>query len=495
MKIIKFGVNNFGCITGGIVGNTIDFENSNTIFIFGQNNSGKSTFLRAYEYFFEDKNPLLDDFYKQNLSNQIEILIELELSEEEKGQLRDKRQNAEDKYFYGDGANRLSFKKIWSSERGRSNNLTMKKDSSGFDDVGYAGVGEHNVFKNMLPIPISIKAMPNEGDVDNIVNIILSEKVRALLNDKELEEYKKAEEVIRAFQKKAYDNDEIKKYKGEVNKYFSSVFKDIKINISEKDPGSVLRAIDKKFEISFEHLDVNKNIIRDIPTSFQNLGHGAIRTAIFSLFLMKDVASGKITDNSEQKRYLVLFEEPELFLHPKLIKTLRDLVYQVSAENTPFQALCASHSPQMIDVTKPNSSLVRLVKKDDKTNIYQVDESILMEQDDQKRVRRELYEALRFNPYVCESFYADEVVLIEGDTEAVFMRAYFQAKEPPKDIFIVNCGSVNNIPFFQQLFSRFNIKYHVICDTDDKDGKKRKSNEVDEFGLPVFIGGIQKTRV
>lgn len=42
MKILQFGVNNFRGISGGLLNNLIDFTNTNTIFLFGQNNVGKS---------------------------------------------------------------------------------------------------------------------------------------------------------------------------------------------------------------------------------------------------------------------------------------------------------------------------------------------------------------------------------------------------------------------------------------------------------------------
>ncbi|MGL1493945.1 AAA family ATPase, partial [Vibrio parahaemolyticus] len=48
----------------------------------------------------------------------------------------------------------------------------------------------------------------------------------------------------------------------------------------------------------------------------------------------------------------MLFEEPELFLYPRLLKELRELIYAVSDLEYPYQVLCASHSPQMIDLSK-----------------------------------------------------------------------------------------------------------------------------------------------
>ncbi len=200
--------------------------------------------------------------------------------------------------------------------------------------------------------------MPSEKDVDEIINTILSEKVKELLTDRELEEYKKAEETIKKLQQKTYNNGDINRYKEEVNKYYSKLFKDIKIDITEKDPESILKGIDNKFEISFQHLDGDKNWQQDLPSSFHNLGHGAIRIAIFSLMLCKYLASGVKQEHGDiSKKYLVLFEKPELFLHPKLVKTLRELVYQVS-NDSPFQVICASHSPQMIDLTKIKTSLI-----------------------------------------------------------------------------------------------------------------------------------------
>ncbi|MGL1493946.1 TOPRIM nucleotidyl transferase/hydrolase domain-containing protein, partial [Vibrio parahaemolyticus] len=46
------------------------------------------------------------------------------------------------------------------------------------------------------------------------------------------------------------------------------------------------------------------------------------------------------------------------------------------------------------------------------------------------------------------------------------MRGILQKMKSEKDLFIVNCGTVNNIPFYQKVYRKFSIKCHVICDTD-----------------------------
>jgi hypothetical protein len=53
---------------------------------------------------------------------------------------------------------------------------------------------------------------------------------------------------------------------------------------------------------------------------------------------------------------------------------------------------------------------------------------------------------------------------LEGPTEEIILWGFINEVNPLKDIRVVNCGTVNNIPFFQKKdFPKFN-KYHVICD-------------------------------
>ncbi len=40
-----------------------------------------------------------------------------------------------------------------------------------------------------------------------------------------------------------------------------------------------------------------------------------------------------------------------------------------------------------------------------------------------------------FNPHVCEAFYADKVILVEGDTEAIVYRALLKEYYPEEEVF------------------------------------------------------------
>jgi putative ATP-dependent endonuclease of OLD family len=104
MRIIKFGVTNYRCISGGLEQNTIKFDGSNTIFIIGQNNAGKSSILNAYKLFYNDETPKNTDFYRIDSSSIIIIEIEVEFNLDEKEGFGAKKDQAE-KYFYGSGKN------------------------------------------------------------------------------------------------------------------------------------------------------------------------------------------------------------------------------------------------------------------------------------------------------------------------------------------------------------------------------------------------------
>ncbi len=79
--------------------------------------------------------------------------------------------------------------------------------------------------------------------------------------------------------------------------------------------------------------------------------------------------------------------------------------------NSTYQILCASHSPLMIDISKPKSSIVRICKHlDETTETYQVGDELFQKNEESKKM---VQMANRMNTNVCEVFYADKVILVE----------------------------------------------------------------------------------
>lgn len=247
-----------------------------------------------------------------------------------------------------------------------------------WDETNYGSIGLDSIFQSCLPTPIFIKAMPTENEVESIINDILSEKAKRLLTAKEVSELEDAKIKIKELQDKMYNPVSIASYKKDVNEHFQKVFPNVKIELSEQDKVKWTEdKLGRKFNVHFEKVNDEGETDGTIPTSYEKIGHGAVRTAMFALLLMQDIAD-EFKREKNRKDYLVLFEEPELFLHPKLMRELRALIYKVSEDDLPYQVLCASHSPQMIDISKPKSSLVRMVKRaDNTTQLFQVNEEYL----------------------------------------------------------------------------------------------------------------------
>lgn len=499
MKILKFAVNNYRGIGGGIDKNCIDFSSSNSIFIFGQNNFGKSTFLRGYEAFYNDK-VVPTDF---NYDNELDIVIEINLEVNEQSDKEainkgtgNKFDNLKTKYLDENGT--LLLRKTWpSAQAGRtSSNETFNVQTREWESISYGSIGLHPAFQALIMKPLFIEAMPSEDQVEKIVNEILKEAATRKLSANDNLELQEAENTITRLQEKVYSKTDINAYKQKVNDKFKSLFSAYEIDIDDGTSKAKYThdKIGMDFKIGFKRTD------NDQPSSYLQMGHGAVRMAIFLLMLMRDELR---EEGTVEKNFLVLFEEPKLFLHPNLTKKLRKLIYEVSGDDMPFQVLCASHSPQMIDISKDHTSLVRMTKDNSaETSLFQVEKEDLKnpEQQTKAEVKQKIYELLRIDPFICESFYADEVILVEGDTEAIILRGYEQEFGfNGKDIFVVNCHSSTNIPFYQKIFSKFNIKYSVICDTDHyiaKEGDAPGTNRTgwdDNTENPKFISGIQKS--
>jgi putative ATP-dependent endonuclease of the OLD family len=181
-------------------------------------------------------------------------------------------------------------------------------------------------------------------------------------------------------------------------------------------------------------------------------------------FIFNPIESDELTPKTK----ILLIEEPELFLHPSGVRDIQELLYDL-AENSCFQLIAATHSPMMIDLGRPHSSLVRMVKKNNlDVCIYQLRTNIHL-----KDGVEELRMIRSFNPHVCEAFFSDSVLLVEGPTEYVASKALLDefchrdSFEHAKSISVTDCGGKTTIPLFQKILRQFKIPYFVLHDLDD----------------------------
>ena len=449
--------------------NVINFSTSDIIFLLGQNDVGKSSFLRAYEFFIEPKQKAsLTDFYDYKISNNIEIeaefLIEKEDEENKDLQPELKKWESLEPNWLKNRANSdniVKIKKVWDKED-VFKKYTWSPSDNGRKENGFGWL--HQNLSKFAPTPISINAMETEDSLEEKVNKLINDDFLKTAKSDYAKEYQDAEKAVKELQNRVIGSKEIKDLNININKYFKKVFSNLELEIRPKNEEiKLVDALKKNHSV---------NVKKDGCTreeTFRQHGHWIIRQALFNfLTFLKDFSPiGK-----NKKEYIILFEEPELFLHPKVAYILRKNLYELS-QNSPYQVLCASHSPLMIDISKPKSSLVRVCKEhDDITTTYQVGDELFQKDDEHKKMVQMIN---RFNSNVCEAFYADNVILVEGDTETIVFRDLLDRFFPEKEIYVLNTGSKNNISFFQEIFLHFKIKHFVIHDTDTQDKKSSRT--------------------
>lgn len=452
MKIKSLKVKSFRNINGE--NNILEFGDSDIIFIFGQNNVGKSTFLRAYEYFITPKKKCsLSDFHGFDEGNTIEMEMSFIKEAGDDADFERKGLNG-----WVSDVNEIRFRKTWTRAGVEGQKETFNPETNEFVNNGFGGLETH--LTKEAPTPIVIPAMPTPDELSKWITETIKKQVLKTLSTEHAETYQEALDKLNELQEQIEAKDLVKGFADKANANFQKVFPELSLSISPQigQAVDVSKALDKEFCVAIN------NEGEDNKSEFNSHGHGVIRQAMFNfLGLSKNNYEPVLAEHPIKKEFIILFEEPELYLHPKRIQLLKDTLYSL-CNASKFQVLCASHNPQLIDLSKPHTTLARLTLNEDRTTIiHQVGDNVF---DSQGKNKDRILMLNRFNPHICETFFADEVVLVEGDTEAIVVRQLLQEHYSEKDIFVLNTGTKNNMPFFIKVLSHFKINQHVIHDSD-----------------------------
>lgn len=144
-----------------------------------------------------------------------------------------------------------------------------------------------------------------------------------------------------------------------------------KLNINPIKPDDIIKNLVNAYFID--------NNFPDSPISHNNFGKGLQRHLIYSLIKLsskyKDKGTYKKKDFSPELK-LILFEEPESFLHPTQQSILnRNLISVSQAEDS--QIFITTHSPKFISSNLTDlKSFVRLCKTSGQTMSHQIKENL-----------------------------------------------------------------------------------------------------------------------
>ena len=223
-------------------------------------------------------------------------------------------------------------------------------------------------------------------------------------------------------------------------------------------------------------------IDEELETSLEYQGSGVQRALAFAMLESNAVIEAQV--EGAQRTTIVLYEEPELYIHPHLMRRLRDTL-QSRSDSHLWQVICSTHSPFLIDLANKPESIKLIKLGDGNSRIASQLPNQLFEKHDEYDEKTFLRAVLDFHPTVCESLFAKQVVIVEGDTEvAVFSMIDELVKKLDirasnhKDITVVSAGGKWTIPALVKVLKGLGIQYKVIHDRDAKGLDEKQLSEV-----------------
>lgn len=530
-KLYKMRIVNIGCI--GPEG--LEVRLDNILCLVGQNNTGKSTVLRAYELvvgsnttFTEkdicnraDENPPMIELWIHIPRGTPNIAEKWKIEEEDFLLVRSKWE--------------------WISRNGKfeKTRKTWSPENEDYLENGNAA-GLDTVFESRLPKPFRIGALDNpEEEHKKLLELILqpiSERIKNQLDD-EKSELSNALLKITELTKLPVKDEEAKidSIKSELNNSHNKIFPnlsiDLRVGIDEIEikPLELLRRGSK---ITFEEwkreglswdqqgtgsqralfwsmlqvrskLDTLKELqiqkekqIKEFEKQIiklekerdgakkedtVNTKNEMIRNTQDEIKKLKQGVSNVGEETGTLPGYMLLIDEPEIALHPNAIRAASNYLYQL-ADDPSWQVMITTHSPSFIDPLKDHTTIVRLNREENNPTPKTYISDRVGFSDDEKENLRMLN---RFDSSLAEMFFGQYPIIIEGDTEFSafeFIMNKFTEKYPlEKRPILIRARGKYTIPLIVRMLQHFKVSFSIIHDLDFpyiqvKEEKLRKNN-------------------
>jgi len=268
------------------------------------------------------------------------------------------------------------------------------------------------------------------------------------------------------------------------------------------------------------NLSENGNVV-----GADSFGSGFQRHFVFSLILTASkfknlTESKKISKDFKPTMTLLLFEEPEAFLHPPQ-QDLLSRALQAESAGGRWQVVASTHSSHFVSRNAGDLvSMVRLTRENTESAIFQIGEEGWREIADKNlaiaaiakgypKLKNYLEEAdlepemdvLRFflllNPDRSGAFFADQVLLVEGPTEVALINylADTDRINLESGTHIIDTVGKYNTHRFMNLFGKLGIRHAVLVDDDHDKNQHVELNELirassNDFTISInFIPG------
>ena len=509
MKIEKIKVENFRSLKKF----SIDLEDNMSLIV-GKNNTGKTSVIEILNKFINKSNNIeADDFnieYVKELENNIRdkeyefvnqgIKLKIFIKYNEDDNLSNISNllttlDPENDYII------IEFEYILNEE----NFKLLKMDFIKFDeensDKNFEYFFKHNYKKYFKTVKKSLEynketeeenneiyvEIENDQEVNNLINIKYISAKR-LVDNKDSNKtlslqsasyYEKKENTPEMEQSIADFKNELEKTDKKFDEKYANIFKDIIDKI--KEFGCL-----KKDDISVEikSLLQNSNILKgnttvlynykgqaNLPENYNGLGYLNLISIIFEI---ENIITDFSKDGKASEINLLFIEEPEAHTHPQMqyvfINNIKNLLTKSSGEKgIKLQTIITTHSSHIVSQSDFND--IKYFNKDNGTWCKNLKDLERLYEGEGKHYKF-LKQYLTLNS--SEIFFADKIILIEGDTERILLPAMLKKidmnsgeadeKLLSQNISIIEVGRHSKI--FEKFLNFLQIKTLIITDID-----------------------------
>lgn len=229
-------------------------------------------------------------------------------------------------------------------------------------------------------------------------------------------------------------------------------------------------------------------------SAVERAGHGTQRAFILTMLQqlaiaesVETYAEGVTEDTAPLPNIILGIEEPELYQHPARVRHIAKVFAELTSHGVPdvgqFQIICTTHSPLLVDLERfeqisllrrvdagenqPQHAKVCRARIKDVTSLIEQAETGSDGNYDPEGTRARLRTLM--TPWTNEGFFADAVVLVEGEEDRAAILALAEDTGRNFDsmgIAVIPCMGKTNLLKLAAVFKAFSLPIFVVWDSD-----------------------------
>ncbi len=478
--------------------------------LIGENNAGKSNIFRAIRIFYEDlKFNEKSDFPKfETNDNESYIEITFLLTNDEKSNLKDEYKNQD---------NLLTVRKILRTENedfkplvksnqsnifAYENGELSKKYFYGAKNISQAKLGTIIYIPELSKSDDSLK-MSGPSPLREMINFVMKKVIEKSESYKNLNSA--FENFNNTFKEESKDDFSMKNLENDINDEISNWGIEFGLNINPIKPADIVKNLVSHY---IKDGNLNNQIV-----SVDSFGQGLQRHLIYTLLKLsvKYIETKSTTKKEFSPDFtLILFEEPEAFLHPSQQEKMNLNLKELS-KGEEQQIIITTHSPIFASKNIDSLSSIVRIKRENNTKIFQLSQENISNLFDENTsmfayflnilkddsIKDTLKSKIRNKKLANENddidlkleqekfkyilwldsertslFFAKHILICEGASEKVFLDYLINNNDEwknlkDKHIYILDSLGKFNIHRFMNLFNYLGINHSVLMDSDD----------------------------